>query len=59
MTLCDTQLFSLSVRSRQLTDVYLLGLAALHEGRLATFDRSIPLKAVPGARAEHLCVIEA
>ena len=59
VSLCDTQLFSLSVGWRQLTDVYLLGLAVQHEGRLATFDRSIPLKAVPGARAEHVCVIEA
>ena len=58
VTLCDNRLFSLGVGWRQLTDVYLLGLAVQHQGRLATFDRSIPLKAVPGARAEHLCVIE-
>ena len=58
VTLCDTRLFSLSVGWRQLTDVYLLALAVQHQGRLATFDRSIPLKAVLGAKAEHLCVIE-
>jgi predicted nucleic acid-binding protein len=34
---------------RQITDIYLLGLAIRHGGRLATFDRSIPLKAVVGA----------
>ena len=42
---------------KQITDVYLLGLAVRHQRRLATFDRSIPLKAVRGARAEHLEVI--
>ncbi len=33
----------------QITDVYLLGLAVQQKGRLVTFDRSIPLKAVAGA----------
>ena len=42
---------------RQLTDVYLLGLAVKHKGALATFDRKIPLPAVKGARAEHLEVL--
>lgn len=42
---------------RQLTDVYLLGLAVKHRGRLATFDRSIPRKAVVGATADTLVVI--
>ena len=42
---------------RQLTDAYLLALAVAHEGRLATFDRSVPLTAVPGARPEHLTVL--
>jgi hypothetical protein len=31
------------------TDVYLLGLAVKRGGALATFDRTIPLAAVPGA----------
>lgn len=39
---------------QQITDVYLLGLAIRRGGRLATFDRSIPLKAVHGARAEDI-----
>ena len=42
---------------RQVTDVYLLGLAIRRGGRLATFDRSIPLKAVRGARAECMEVL--
>lgn len=42
---------------RQITDVYLLALAKRKGGRLATFDRSIPLGVVAGARSEHLAVI--
>ena len=38
----------------KITDVYLLGLAVVHRGKLATFDRSIPLRAVVGAGAGHL-----
>ena len=40
--------------SRQLTDTYLLALAAGHDGCFVTFDRSIPLDAVPGAEPRHL-----
>ena len=43
--------------SRQVTDVYLLGLAQQRGGVLATFDRSIPLQAVVGARPGLLRVI--
>lgn len=43
--------------SRQLTDVYLLGLAVNRKGRLATFDRSIPVAAIRGAGRETLAVI--
>ena len=43
--------------SRQVTDLYLLALSARHHGRLATFDRSIPISAVPGAKARHLSVV--
>jgi hypothetical protein len=42
---------------RQLTDIYLLGLARKRGGRLATFDRTIPYKAVVGARRDLLEVI--
>ena len=41
----------------QITDLYLLALAVKHGGTLATFDQSIPLDAVRGAGAEHLCVL--
>jgi uncharacterized protein len=44
---------------RQLTDVYLLGLAVKRNGRLATFDRTIPMRAVKGADRETLLVIGA
>lgn len=43
--------------SRQLTDLYLLALAGKHHGRLATFDRGIPVSAVRIAKAENLSVI--
>jgi uncharacterized protein len=56
---CDTRVFGLTVEHRQLTDVYRLGLATTRGGRLATFDRSISLKAVRGARADELVVIDA
>lgn len=58
-TLTDASLFDPDrvVGHRQLTDVYLLGLAVKHRGVLATFDRKIPLAAVKGARREHLAVI--
>ncbi len=42
---------------RQVTDAYLLALAAAKGGRFVTFDRSVPLAAVPGARAENLVVL--
>ena len=42
---------------RQLTDVYLLGLAVKRNGRLATFDRTIPTRAVKGAERDTLFVI--
>lgn len=42
---------------RQLTDLYLLALAVAKSGRLVTFDRSIPLEAVPGAQKKHLVVL--
>jgi toxin-antitoxin system PIN domain toxin len=60
VSLRDQRLFRLAGASyRQLTDIYLLGLAKRHGGRLATFDRSIPLGAVIGAAADQLEVIAA
>ena len=42
--------------ARQVTDVYLLALAVHRGGRLATFDRSVPLSALRGAGPEHVAV---
>ena len=60
VSLGDTSLFNVSLLRghRQITDVYLLGLAKKHGGCLATFDRSIPLGAVVGADAAALAVIQ-
>lgn len=60
ISLRDRAVFDLSCvgSHRQLTDVYLLGLAKRWRGCLATFDRTIPLKAVVGATAGLLQVIE-
>lgn len=41
----------------QIADVYLLGLAVKHGGRLVTFDRGMPARAVRGAEARHLVVL--
>lgn len=59
VSLRDEALFDLSrVRGhRQVTDIYLLGLATKHGGRLVTFDGRIPLAAVKGARPENLVVL--
>lgn len=41
----------------QLTDLYLLGLAVRHGGRLVTFDQRISTRAVPGATPQHLLTL--
>ncbi len=43
--------------SRQITDTYLLALAAAHGGRLVTFDRGISIEAVPSASKKHLVTL--
>jgi len=43
--------------SRQITDLYLLALAAKHGGKLATFDQGIPISAARNAKAENLSVV--
>ncbi len=43
--------------ARQVTDTYLLALAAAHGGRLVTFDRGISIEAVPSASAKHLVTL--
>ena len=42
---------------RQITDLYLLGLAVKNRGRLVTFDIRVPLTAVHGATAAHLVAV--
>ncbi len=42
---------------RQVTDTYLLALAAAHDARLVTLDRSIPVAAALGASPKNICVV--
>ncbi|MEW6707255.1 MAG: TA system VapC family ribonuclease toxin [Pseudomonadota bacterium] len=42
---------------RQVTDAYLLALAAQHGGRFVTIDRGIATAAVPGAERKHLVTL--
>jgi toxin-antitoxin system PIN domain toxin len=48
-----------ALANKQITDVYLLALARNRNGRLATFDRSIPSDGVEGATSRHLEIIPA
>lgn len=59
VSLLDESLFRLSMIGghQKITDAYLLGLAVRNHGRLATFDRSIPLKAVHGTGPGNLALI--
>ncbi len=61
ISLRDSRLFSSSssFTHRQVTDVYLLALARHRGGRLASFDRRIPIAPVLGAEHGHLEVIPA
>jgi toxin-antitoxin system PIN domain toxin len=61
VSLTDDALFNRSVfrGHKQITDIYLLGLAKSAGGSLATFDQSIPLAAVKGATKATLQVISA
>ncbi len=61
---CDVRLLDPAiVRSsrvhspRQVTDAYLLALAAAHQGRFVTFDRSIAVESVMGATPDLLTVL--
>ena len=59
VSLCDDALFAPSfiASHRDLSDVYLLGVAHRNGGVLATFDRAIPFKAIVGARRDLVEVI--
>ncbi len=39
------------LRSPQLTDIYLLGLAVQRKGHFATFDTRVPAEIIPGGPA--------
>lgn len=59
VSLLDEELFRPGVIAghRNITDVYLMGLAVRHRGKLATLDRSIPANAVVGGGAGALEVL--
>jgi toxin-antitoxin system PIN domain toxin len=59
ISIADAELFDHAyiLGPKQITDVYLLALAVKNGGRLVTFDRGLPLKAVRGAEARHLVVL--
>jgi hypothetical protein len=59
LSLRDTAIFATErvLGSKQLSDVYLLALAANHAARLVTFDQAIPLSAVKGASPANLVVL--
>jgi uncharacterized protein len=59
ISIADTAAFDRSgiLGPNQITDAYLLALAVRNDGRLATLDRSVPLRAVRGAEPRHLVVI--
>jgi predicted nucleic acid-binding protein len=59
ISLCDSAYFEPTciLTPKMLTDIYLLGLALERAGRLVTFDRTVPLAAVAGAKAQHLLVL--
>lgn len=59
LSIIDERIFNYDrlLVSGQLTDSYLLGLAARFNGRLVTFDRSIQPAAVLTASSDHLVVL--
>lgn len=59
VSLRDDDLFVVNAgwSHRQVTDLYLLGLARTMGGALATFDRTVPLGAVKGLKRDQLAVI--
>jgi toxin-antitoxin system PIN domain toxin len=59
ISITDDQLFDRAfiLGPNQITDVYLLALTVKNAGRLVTFDRGLPVKAVRGAEPKHLVVL--
>jgi hypothetical protein len=60
ISLSDDSLFNadLIVQSKELTDVYLVGLAAKRGGRLASFDRRLRADAVRGVNRDLIELID-
>ena len=59
ISLLDEKLFRprMIMGHQKITDVYLVGLVLRHKGKLATFDRSNPLRAAVGAEPKHLEIL--
>lgn len=59
ISLLDTRVANPSriLSSRQITDLYLLGLAVAHNGRFVSFDKRIALEAIAGATPKHILVL--
>ena len=55
---CEGAVRWASTRSAQSTDATLLATAVVHGCRLVTFDTSISLSSVVGARREHLVILD-
>lgn len=61
LSLTDAEIFDRKavLGSRQITDRYLLALAAAHGGRLVTFDQAIRATGIRGATAGHIVHLRA
>jgi uncharacterized protein len=59
VSLREEEIFSADriLSARQLTDIYLLALAAKHKGRLVTFDQNISISAVRTAQPANLVIL--
>jgi len=59
LSILDSSTFSYKhiLGPKQITDVYLLGLAVHHGGRLVTYDQRITVDAVPEATLQDLIVL--
>ena len=61
VSLTDERIFAAPLirGHKQVTDIYLLGLARRNAGIFVTLDTSIPMEAVKGASPDHLVVLSA
>lgn len=56
VSLMDARLFPALAGSKHITDLYLLGLAVKHGGRLATFDAGIDATLIPGGPQAYFLI---